>query len=96
MKAFFCSKNTKSECLKKFNSSFTVNKAVKNSIFSCKGTKESFHLQNADFRYILDEVCIEKEYLTFGIIRLSQHTKTYRNIYNKYFLWRSCTEKLHA
>ena len=57
MKAFFCNKNTQSDCLKKFNSSFTVNKAVKNSIFSCKRRKESFNQQNSDVRYILDGVC---------------------------------------
>ena len=57
MKAFFCNKTTQSECLRKFNSSFTVNKAVNNSIFSCKRRKESFHLQNADVKYILDGVC---------------------------------------
>ena len=57
MKAFFCNRNTQSECLKKFNSRFTVNKAVNNSIFSCKRGKESFHLPNADVRYLLDGVC---------------------------------------
>ena len=34
-----------------------VNKAVNKSIFSYKRRKESFHLQNAGVRYILDGIC---------------------------------------
>ena len=40
-----------------------VNKAVNNVIFVCKRRKESFHLQNAYVKYILDGICIDKEYL---------------------------------
>ena len=65
-----------------------VNKAVNNSIFSCKGRKESFHVQNADVRYILDELWREPEFMNYRAVTAHVNIQ-------KHFQQRFSMEKLY-